>query len=162
MHFCTIQANYRVSHLIVDVGWVDSDWGVPPSSPAASAKFPSAKSESGRRWNTQSPSQSNPVQEQMGHPVETSTNLSHHSLSPLQRGDLERDRQSDSSPQRPTTRSSVHASSPIPSTFTSPSLPSPYKRWDDSSKLRIVILEIPANNFSFLCYPMSCRAAFCD
>ena len=33
---------YRVSHLLVDLGWVDFDLGVPPTCPAASAKSPSA------------------------------------------------------------------------------------------------------------------------
>ena len=40
--------SYRVSHLLVDLGWVDFDLGVPPilpSCPAASAKFPSAQAE---------------------------------------------------------------------------------------------------------------------
>ena len=38
--------------------------------PAASAKFPFAKAESGRHWNTQNPSQPNRVHEEMGHPVQ--------------------------------------------------------------------------------------------
>ena len=41
---------YRVSHLLVDLGWVDSDLGVPPSCTAAYAKFISAEAESG--WQT--------------------------------------------------------------------------------------------------------------
>ena len=42
-----------------------------PSCPAASAKFPSAQSELGSQWNTQTLSQPNPTQvsEQMKHPV---------------------------------------------------------------------------------------------
>ena len=34
---------YRVSHLLVCRCWVDFDLGVPPSCPAASAKFPFAQ-----------------------------------------------------------------------------------------------------------------------
>ena len=35
--------SYRVSHLLVDLGWVDFDLGVHPSCPTASAKLPSAQ-----------------------------------------------------------------------------------------------------------------------
>ena len=68
-----IVALYRVTYLLVALGWVDFDLGVPPSCPpalAASAKFPSAKAESGRQWNTQNPSQQNPVHDQVEHPVQ--------------------------------------------------------------------------------------------
>ena len=43
--------SYRVSHVLVDLGWVDFDIYVPPilpSCPAASAKFPSAQAELSR------------------------------------------------------------------------------------------------------------------
>ena len=60
---------YRVSHLLMDLGLVDFDLGVPPSCPATSAKFPPTKADPGRQWDTQNPSQPNPVHEQMGHPV---------------------------------------------------------------------------------------------
>ena len=40
---------YRVSHLLVDLGWVDFDLGAPPPFPAASAKFPFAHAELGRQ-----------------------------------------------------------------------------------------------------------------
>ena len=56
---------YRVSHLLVDLGWVDFDSGVPQSCPATSAQFPSVQAESGRQWNTQNSSHPNPVHEQM-------------------------------------------------------------------------------------------------
>ena len=39
---------YRAIHMVVDLGWVDFDLGVPPSRPAAYAKFPSAQTELGR------------------------------------------------------------------------------------------------------------------
>ena len=52
---------YRASHVLVDLGWVDFDFCVPPSCPAASAQFPSAQAESGRQLNTQNISQQNPV-----------------------------------------------------------------------------------------------------
>ena len=58
---------YRVSHLLVDLGWVDFDFCVPPTCPAASAKFPSAKAELSRQWNTQNLSQPDPVYYQIGH-----------------------------------------------------------------------------------------------
>ena len=41
--------HYRVSHLLVDLGWIDFDLGFPPSCPAASAKIPSAQAESCRQ-----------------------------------------------------------------------------------------------------------------
>ena len=63
--------NYRVSHVLVDLGWVDFDFCVPPRCPAASAKLPSAQAESGEQWNTFNPSQQNPVSAHLGHPVET-------------------------------------------------------------------------------------------
>ena len=56
-------------YVLVDLGWVDFDFCVPPSCPAASAKFPSAQAELGRQWNTQNPSQQNPVSAHLGHPV---------------------------------------------------------------------------------------------
>ena len=40
-----------------------------PSCPATSVKFPSAQVELGRQWNTQNPSQQNPVYKHMGRPV---------------------------------------------------------------------------------------------
>ena len=40
-----------------------------PSCSATSTKFPPAQAELGRQWNTQNPSQCNPVPEQMGHLV---------------------------------------------------------------------------------------------
>ena len=61
---------HRVSHLLVDLGWVDFDFGLPLSCPVASAKFPSAQAELGRQWNTQNLSQPNQVHNQMGHPVD--------------------------------------------------------------------------------------------
>ena len=36
---------YKVSHLLVDLGWVDFDFGAPPSCPAAGI-FPPAQAES--------------------------------------------------------------------------------------------------------------------
>ena len=36
---CRQGMRYRGSHLLVDLGWVDFDLGVPPSCPAPSAKF---------------------------------------------------------------------------------------------------------------------------
>ena len=59
-------SHHRVSHLLVDLGWIDFDLGVPPSCLAASAKFPLAHAEPGRQVNTQNQSQPNPVHEQMG------------------------------------------------------------------------------------------------
>ena len=53
----TIVSLYRVYHVLVDLGWVDFDLGVPPSFPAASAKVPLAQAELGRQWNTQNSSQ---------------------------------------------------------------------------------------------------------
>ena len=45
---------HRVSHLVVDLGWVDYfGLGFSPSCPAASATFALAQAESGRQWNTQ-------------------------------------------------------------------------------------------------------------
>ena len=57
-----IQGVLGVSHLLVDLGWVDFDLGVPPSCPAASAKFPSAQADLVRQWNTQNAIQPNPSQ----------------------------------------------------------------------------------------------------
>ena len=59
---------YRVSHLLVDLGWVDFDLGVPLSCPAAQPllpKFPSAQAELGRTLKIQV----NPTQSTMEHPV---------------------------------------------------------------------------------------------
>ena len=64
-----------MSHLLVDLGWVDYDLAVAqPSCPATSAKFPSAQAELGRQCNTQNSSQPNPVHEQMGRPLQSSKN----------------------------------------------------------------------------------------
>ena len=57
-------------YVLVDLGWVDFDFCVPPSCPAAFAKFPSAQVESGRQRNTQNPSQPNPVYDNMGRAVQ--------------------------------------------------------------------------------------------
>ena len=60
---------YRVSHVLVDLGWVDFDLGASPifpSYPAASAKFPSAQAELCRQRNTHISSQPNPVHKHMG------------------------------------------------------------------------------------------------
>ena len=48
---------YRVSHVLVDLGWVDHNLGVSPIlpiCPATSAKFPSAQAELGRQWKFKS------------------------------------------------------------------------------------------------------------
>ena len=45
---------YRVIYLVMDLGWVDFDLGVPKycrAATAASAKFPTAQAELGRQWN---------------------------------------------------------------------------------------------------------------
>ena len=64
----SIRSLYRASHVLVDLGWVDFDFCVPPTCPAASAKFPSAQAESGRQRNTRNPSPRNPVYKHMGRP----------------------------------------------------------------------------------------------
>ena len=64
---------YRASHVLVDLGWVDFDLGdstILPICLATSAKFPSAQADLGRKWNSQNPTQPNPVYKQMGHPVQ--------------------------------------------------------------------------------------------
>ena len=53
--FC--ENDYRVTHLLANLGWVDFDLEcstILPSCPASSAKFPPAQAESGRGWNSQS------------------------------------------------------------------------------------------------------------
>ena len=61
---------HRVSHLLVHLGWVDihrfGSSNILPFGPANSAKLPSAKTESGRQWNTKKIH----VHEQVGHPAE--------------------------------------------------------------------------------------------
>ena len=52
---------YRVTHVLVNMGWVVFDLGV---------KFPSLQAELDRKRNTQISHQPNPVQEQVGHPVQ--------------------------------------------------------------------------------------------
>ena len=62
--------HYRVSHFLVDLGWVDFDVGVQvPNS--ASAKFPSAQAESGMADSGAHKLQVNPTQvrEEMDLPV---------------------------------------------------------------------------------------------
>ena len=54
--FFTPENIYRVSNVLVDMGWFDFDLGIPPYCLAASSKFPLAQEESGRQWNTQKPS----------------------------------------------------------------------------------------------------------
>ena len=64
---------YRVSHLIVDLGWDDFNLGVPTSCPSAQPLLPNSH-QTGNNWtvenlkfkSTQLP---NPVLEHMGHPV---------------------------------------------------------------------------------------------
>ena len=59
---CTNQHMYRVTHLLVNLGWVDFDLGcftILPSCSASSANFPSAQAEPGRGWNSQNQSQPN-------------------------------------------------------------------------------------------------------
>ena len=51
------------------LGWVDFDFGFPPSCPAASAKSPSRISQTVELWNTQNSCQPNTVHEQMGNPA---------------------------------------------------------------------------------------------
>ena len=62
---------YRVTHLLANLGWFDLDLGcstILPSCSASSAKFPSAQAEPGRGWNSQNPSQQNPVSAHFGTP----------------------------------------------------------------------------------------------
>ena len=58
---------YRVSHLLLDLGWVDFDLGVKVTPSFPIAKFSLAQAELGRQWNTKNQNQPNP--RQMGHPV---------------------------------------------------------------------------------------------
>ena len=53
--------------MVVDLGWVDFDLGVLPSSLASKSSL--AQAELGRQWNISNPSQPNPVHDHQPHPV---------------------------------------------------------------------------------------------
>ena len=60
------KAQYRVIHLLANLGWVDFDLGcsaILPTYSATSANFPLAQTELGRGWNTAK------VRQEMPNPV---------------------------------------------------------------------------------------------
>ena len=69
---------YRVSHLLVDLGWVDSDLGVPPSGPAAQPLLPNSHQPRQNRADTHNSSQPNQGLQYMGRPVQVGPEIAVH------------------------------------------------------------------------------------
>ena len=66
---------YRVSHLLMDLGWVDFGLGCSTILLSRFCQISPAQAESGRRWNSPNPSQPNPGSPGDWSPCSTNTKI---------------------------------------------------------------------------------------